>query len=267
MNRILDSIRSIKQKLRAAFGIVLIIAVGGFAGGSSRCLPHRGKRTPGRQTDPASGAGGDGLENQVHHTAASMGFYLKGGGLRTGEFPGGTTVGWRQRWTVPRCLDRLNDPGSIQEFAAIAERCNSFPPMSRASSNSRRLGKEHAGDVAGRTDLNPRRLWKSCRRWVKCGASGREAQERGDHRSVCPGDGIARQFGMPAAGVDDAAIALGARIGVLGFTGPALPGARSSTACVAARLSRAALRENTELACSKTIQRWNSCGPLQPMTA
>ena len=112
MNGLLDA-RSIKQKLRAAFGIVLLVllavALAGLRGASRTEHNARGVV---ERIQPVVLAVME-LENQVHRSAASMGFYLKSGSpahaaptsTRCTRFSMCTAVNRRTRtctWCAPR---------------------------------------------------------------------------------------------------------------------------------------------------------------------
>ena len=99
MNRILDS-WSIKQKLRAAFGIVLIVLLAvSLARSRGAYRTEEDARRVVEQIQPG-GAGSDGTGDQVHRTAASMGFYLKSGEPAHKELPGGQS---RSGGSVGQC--------------------------------------------------------------------------------------------------------------------------------------------------------------------
>ena len=250
MNRILDS-WSIKQKLRAAFGIVLIVLLAvSLAGLRGAYRTEEDARRVVEQIQPAVLAVME-LENQVHRTAASMGFYLKSGEPAHKESFLEDNRGLATALDSARdALDRLNDPGSIQEFAAIAQRVQQFsayePRILELTSSS---VKNMPAMSLAEQHLNPRHM-EILQAMGEMLTSEQEAQEEVITDLSALAKTSTDEFGMQAAGVDDAAIArLSARIGVLEalqdlrYTwGQVINGMRGFLA-----FRDAALRENTEL--------------------
>ena len=251
MKKLLDA-WSIKQKLGAAFGMVLLILLAvsltGLRGASQ--TEANAVRVV-EQIQPAALALME-LENQVNKAAASMGFYLKSGEeehkalyLKDNRTLA-TTLD-----TARAALQRLGDDGTLQGYSALAEKVEKF------SGYEARILELTGSDVRNmpamalaEESLNPRHM-EILQALGEMLTSEQEAQEEAiaDLKSAIPSEpeyDSADQLAVP-----DPALVQGlqARIGVLRAIqdmryswGQVINGMRGFIA-----FRDAALRENTEL--------------------
>ncbi|MCW9077568.1 MAG: methyl-accepting chemotaxis protein [Gammaproteobacteria bacterium] len=251
MKKLLDA-WSIKQKLGAAFGMVLLILLAvsltGLRGASQ--TEANALRVV-EQIQPAALALME-LENQVNKAAASMGFYLKSGEeehkalyLKDNRTLA-TTLD-----TARAALQRLGDDGTLQGYSALAEKVEKF------SGYEARILELTGSDVRNmpamalaEESLNPRHM-EILQALGEMLTSEQEAQEEAiaDLKSAIPSEpeyDSADQLAVP-----DPALVQGlqARIGVLRAIqdmryswGQVINGMRGFIA-----FRDAALRENTEL--------------------
>ncbi|MCG6966288.1 MAG: methyl-accepting chemotaxis protein [Chromatiaceae bacterium] len=250
MNGLLDA-WSIKQKLRAAFGIVLLVLLAvSLAGLRGASRTEHNARGVVERIQPAVLAVME-LENQVHRSAASMGFYLKSGeAAHRDQYQHDNRELSTALATAREALQKLGDPASIVTFAAIADGVEKFsahePRILELTASS---AKNMPAMSLAEQFLNPRHM-EILQAMGEMLTSEQEAQEEiiADLNALAsaPRD----EYGSLTAVVDSEAIGrLQARIGVLGaiqdlrYTwGQVINGMRGFLA-----FRDNALRENTEL--------------------
>lgn len=126
MRRFLDA-WSIRRKLGAAFGIVLLVLLAvALTSLRGAYLTEQNARRVVEQIQPAALAV-MGLENQVHRTAASMGFYLKSGeeGHQALYLSDNRDL-LKTLATAGDALHRLGDSASLDAFEALAAKVGQF---------------------------------------------------------------------------------------------------------------------------------------------
>ncbi len=251
MKKLLDA-WSIKQKLGAAFGLVLLILLAvsltGLRGASQ--TEANALRVV-EQIQPAALALME-LENQVNKAAASMGFYLKSGEEEHKELylkdnrTLATTLD-----TARAALQRLGDDGALESYSALAEKVEKF------SGYEARILELTGSDVRNmpamalaEESLNPRHM-EILQALGEMLTSEQEAQEEAiaDLNSAIPSEPEYDSADQLAA-LDPALVqGLQARIGVLRAIqdmryswGQVINGMRGFIA-----FRDAALRENSEL--------------------
>jgi methyl-accepting chemotaxis protein len=251
MKKILDA-WSIKGKLGAAFGIVLLVLLAvsltGLHGASE--TEEKARRVV-QKIQPAA-MGLMELENQVHRVAASMGFYLKSGeqGHKTLYLEENGILA-TMLVTTGNALQRLGDEGIWQGYSALAAKVKRF------SGYEARILELTESDVRNmpamalaEQSLNPRHM-EILQALGEMLTSEQEAQEEAlaDLTSVTPSM-LDYDFGAGDAVLDPVLVqALEARIGVMAaiqdmrYTwGQVINGMRGFLA-----FRDAALRENTAL--------------------
>lgn len=251
MRQLLDA-WSIKQKLGAAFGVVLLVLLAvsliGLRGASET---EQKARWVVQKIQPAALALME-LENQVNRSAASMGFYLKSGeeGHKALYLQDNRTLATTVA-TTGNALRRLGDEEVLQGFAVLAAKVDQF---SRYETRILELTDSDVHNMPAMAlaeqSLNPRHM-EILQALGEMLTSEQEAQEEAiaDLSSAAP-SGLVDDFAEPQAVLDPALVdGLQGRIGVLGaiqdmrYTwGQVINGMRGFLA-----FRDAALRENTEL--------------------
>jgi len=251
MRQLLDA-WSIKQKLGAAFGVVLLVLLAvsliGLRGASET---EQKARWVVQKIQPAALALME-LENQVNRSAASMGFYLKSGeeGHKALYLQDNRTLATTVA-TTGNALRRLGDEEVLQGFAELAAKVDQF---SRYEARILQLTDSDVHNMPAMAlaeqSLNPRHM-EILQALGEMLTSEQEAQEEAiaDLSSSAPSR-LEDDFAEPQAVLDPALVdSLQGRIGVLGaiqdmrYTwGQVINGMRGFLA-----FRDAALRENTEL--------------------